>query len=73
MTQGGPLLAKLFNIMVNAVVKSGLKGEELDELIETLFAIFYVDDPYVASRDLVFLQRAIDVLVAFSYRSTVQW
>jgi len=41
----------------------GLEEEELDEMMETLFAIFYVDDAYIASRDPVFLQRAIDGLV----------
>ncbi len=40
-----------------------MEEEELDELMETLFAIFYVDDAYIASRDPVFLQRAIDGLV----------
>ena len=40
-----------------------MEGEELDEMMETLFVIFYVDDVYIASRDPVFLQRAIDRLV----------
>ncbi len=49
-TQGGLLLAKLFNVMVDAVVRewlqflkdeSGLEGEELDEMMDALFAIFY--------------------------------
>jgi hypothetical protein len=68
-TQGGLLLAKLFNIMVDAVVREwmqllqDMEGEELDEMMETLFAIFYVDDTYIASRDPVFLQRAIDGLI----------
>jgi len=73
-TQGGPLSAKLFNIMVNAVVREWMRllreelememeEEELDEMMETLFAIFYVDDVYIALRDPVFLQRAIDGLV----------
>jgi hypothetical protein len=71
-TQGGPLWAKLFNIMVDAVVREwmqllreemDMEGEELDEMMETLFAIFYVDDAHIASRDPVFLQRAIDGLV----------
>jgi hypothetical protein len=55
-TQGGPLLAKLFNIMVDAVVREWMRlmreemdmeGEELDEMMETLFAIVYVDDAYM--------------------------
>ena len=32
-------------------------------MMETLFAIFYVDDAYIASRDPVFLQRAINGLI----------
>jgi hypothetical protein len=61
-TQGGPLSAKLFNVVVDAVVREWLRNlreemaleseeEELDEMMETLFAIFYVDDAYIASRD----------------------
>ncbi len=40
-----------------------MAGEELDEMMETLFAIFYVDDAYIASRDSVFFQRAINGLI----------
>jgi hypothetical protein len=63
----------LFNVMVDAVVREWLRllweemvmeEEELDEMMETLFAIFYVDDAYLALRDPVFLQRAIDGLVS---------
>jgi hypothetical protein len=70
-TQGGPLSAKLFNVMVDAVVrewlqilkdKSGFKGEKLDEMMDAPFAIFCVDDAYIAARDPAFLQRAIDGL-----------
>jgi hypothetical protein len=72
-TQGSPLSAKLFNVMVDAAVrewlqilrnKSGLEGEELDEMMDALFAIFYIDYEYIAARDPVFLQRAIDGLVS---------
>ncbi len=72
-TQGGPLLAKLFIIMVDAIVRewfqilreeSNLEGEELDKMMDTLFAIFYVDNAYIEARDPVFLQRAIDGLVS---------
>ena len=71
-TQGGLLLAKLFNIMVDAVVREWLRilreeldmeGEELDSMMEALFAIFYVDDAYIAARDPIFLQQVIDILV----------
>jgi hypothetical protein len=72
-TQGGPLSAKLFNVMVDAVVrewlqilwdKSGLEGEELDKMMDILFAIFYVDNADIAAWDPVFLQQAIDGLVS---------
>jgi hypothetical protein len=51
-TQGSQLLAKLFNIMVDAMVRewyrilreeSDLEGEELDETMDALVAFFYVD------------------------------
>jgi hypothetical protein len=72
-TQGGPLSAKLFNILVDAVARKWLRelregGDyeewELAELMLTYFAIFYVDDAYLASRDAEFLQRALDLLVS---------
>ena len=75
-TQGSPLLAKLFNIIVDAVVRKwmqllqeeiDLEGEELDEIMETLFAIFYVDNVYIASRDPIFLQRVINGLSSFEH------
>jgi hypothetical protein len=73
-TQGSPLSAKLFNVMVDALVRewlkilkdeSGLEGEELDKMMDDLSAIFYVDYAYIAARDPVFLQRVIDGLVSF--------
>ena len=75
-TQGGPLSAKLFNILVDAVVQEwmrliremldngGMGEEEREALLETLFAIFYVDDGHIASQDHVFLQQVMDTLVA---------
>jgi hypothetical protein len=66
--QGGPLSAKLFNILVDAIVRewlcqlhdSGiLDPEELDLLMVVFFAIFYVDDAYLAARDPNFLQVAL--------------
>ncbi len=70
--QGGPLSAKLFNIFVDAVAREWvrqLKEEnELEEAVITklmaaFFAIFYVDDAYLASQGPEFLQRALDILV----------
>jgi hypothetical protein len=75
-TQGGPLSAKLFNIMVDPVAREWLRelregGDyavwELDELMSTFFAI-YVDDTYLASRDAEFLQCVLDLLVSLFER-----
>ena len=63
---------KLFNIIVNAVVRDWMRimRETLDDSdgelatrVEALFAIFYVNDGYIASKDAVFLQEALDILV----------
>jgi hypothetical protein len=71
-TQGGPLSPKLFNILVVAVARecmrelqggSELNEAETDQLMPSFFAIFYVDDAYLASWDPDFLQRALDILV----------
>jgi hypothetical protein len=71
-TQGDPLSAKLFNILVDAVVWEWIrqlqedrdhKEEELAEFMATFFAIFHVDDAYLASRDAGFLQHALTLQV----------
>ncbi len=38
-------------------------GGHLSTQIEALFAIFYVDDGYIALRDAEFLQEALNILV----------
>jgi hypothetical protein len=67
-TQGGPLPAKLFNILVDAVVREWLcqlcdggilDSEELNLLMAAFFDFFYVDDEYLAARDPNFLQVAL--------------
>jgi hypothetical protein len=72
-TQGSPLWAKLFNVMVDAMVRkrfqilreeSELEGEELDKMMDALFAIFYIDEVHRAAQDPIFLQWAIDCLVS---------
>jgi hypothetical protein len=71
-TQGGPLSAKLIDIMVDAVVREWFHqlwlGREYDETefaeyITTFFTIFFVDDAYLASWDPEFLQYALTHLV----------
>jgi hypothetical protein len=71
-TQGGPLSAKLFNIVVNAVVWEWMQlmhatiddaDGNLAKCITGLFAVFYINDGYIASRKAEFLQEALDILV----------
>ncbi len=71
-TQGGPLSAKLFNILLDAVVRKWVRQLEEDGVYEegklaaltsTFFAIFYVNNAYLASRDAGFLQHALTLLV----------
>ena len=73
MTQGRPLSAKLFNILVEAVVREWLgqlrdggivDPEELDLLMAAFFAIFYVDNAYLTTRDPNFLQAALNSLAS---------
>jgi hypothetical protein len=80
-TQGGPLSAKLFNILVDAVVREWFwqsqesgeyKEDELSEMMTMLFAIFYVNDAYLASWDAGSLQHALDILVNLFERVGLQ-
>ena len=41
-------------------------------MLEELFAIFYVDDGYIASRDPDFLQRALDMMVNIFRRTHLE-
>jgi hypothetical protein len=80
-TQGRPLSAKLFNILVDAVVREWFwqlqeSGEyvedELFKMMASFFAIFYVDNAYLASWDAGFLQHALDILVDLFERVGLQ-
>jgi hypothetical protein len=80
-TQGGPLSAKLFNILVDAVVREWFwqlqesgeyKEDELFGMMAAFFAIFYVDDACLASWDAGFLQHALDILVDLFKRVGLQ-
>ncbi len=80
-TQGGPLSAKLFNILVDVVVWEWMqqleedgdyKEEEVAEYMATFFAIFYVDDAFLASWDAGFLQHALTLLVDLFERVGLQ-
>jgi hypothetical protein len=80
-TQGGPLSAKLFNILVDAVVREWFwqlqesgeyKEDELFGMMAAFFAIFYVDNAYLASWDTGFLRHALDILVNLFERVGLQ-
>jgi hypothetical protein len=80
-TQGEPLSAKLFNIMVDAVVWEWIQQLRVDgdynekefaEYMATFFTIFYVDDAYLASWDAEFLQYALTHLVHLFKRIGLQ-
>jgi hypothetical protein len=80
-TQGGPLSTKLFNILVNAVMcewVQQLKEDrdyeegELAALTTTFFAIFYVNNAYLASQDAGLLQQALTLLVDLFQRVGLQ-
>jgi hypothetical protein len=73
-TQGGPLSAKLFNVLGNAAVCKWIQQlqedgdyeeEELTDLTSTFFAIFYADNAYLASQDAGLLQHALMLLINF--------
>ena len=69
--------AKLFKILVDAVAREWFRelwegGDyeewESDKLMSTFFAIFYVNEAYLASRDAEFLQHTLDLLVSIFER-----
>ncbi len=71
-TKSRPLSARLFNIMVDTVVREWVQQLRVDGDYEetefaaymaTFFAIFYVDDAYLASWDAEFPQYALTHLV----------
>jgi hypothetical protein len=71
-TQGGPLSATQFNLLIDAIIwewlrelweGSALEPDTINSLMATFFTIFYVNDVYLASRNLDFLQRALNVIV----------
>ena len=75
-TQGGPLSPRIFNMMVDALVREWLRrllGEETARYgygaaVRELMAILYADDTILASRDPVALQKALDIIVELSER-----
>ncbi len=72
-TQGAPLSAKLFNILIDTMVQEwhcilqsemGAEDkEELDWMTVALFTIIEVDNALMAARDSGFLQHVLGILV----------
>ena len=75
-TQGRPLSPKLFNIMVDAIVKEWLhqvlsanKAESgIGTAIRYFVVLFYADDGYIASTDPAMLQDSLHILIALFER-----
>ena len=75
-TQGGPFSPRIFNTMVDAIVRewlrrivgSGAMTVGVGEEIRQFLAAFYADNGLVQSRDPVRLQASLDTLVALFER-----
>ena len=75
-TQGGPFSPRIFNVMVDTVVREWLRimlgpdaaRDGYGDKIRTLMAFFYADDALLASQDPILLQRAPDVIVGLFER-----
>ena len=75
-TQGGPLSPRIFNLMIDAVIREWLRQvlgnrvavDGIRTHIRLLLAAFYADNGLVQSRDLEFLQFSFDILVGFFER-----
>ena len=75
-TQGGPLSPRIFNLMVDAVIREWLRqvlgnrvaADGIGTQIRLLLAAFYADNGLVQSRDPEFLQFSFDILVGLFER-----
>ena len=74
-TQGGPLSPRIFNIIVDAVVRAWLiQLFGSDDCLDArhFLALFYIDDGCIGSPDEDLLQRATDILVEMFERVGLQ-
>ena len=70
--QGGPVSPRIFNIMVDAIVREWLRQvlgdkaaiEGIGEEVWRFLAAFYADDGLIQSRDPVLLQSSFNILIA---------
>jgi len=76
-TQGGPDSPRIFNVLIDAIVREWLRqtlGVEAarvglsEEDVRKLLALFYADDGVLASRDAARLQSSQDILVGLFER-----
>ena len=75
-TQGGPLSPRVFNIMVDAIIREWLRREVgieaaqkgLGKKCSEFLAEFYADDGIIANREPERLQQSLDALVALFER-----
>jgi hypothetical protein len=69
-TQGGPLSSLMFNVCVDVVIREWLCRTIDEEATGGVFSVackeivaFFVDDGLVGSRDPIWLQSALDILI----------
>ena len=69
-TQGGPLSSLMFNVCVDAVIREWLHwtlskeaAQRIFEEASREFVAFFVDNGLVGSRDPIWLQSALQILV----------
>ena len=75
-TQGGPFSPRIFNVMVDAIVREWLRlvlGDEVaasgvGERIRQFLVAFYADDGLVQSSNPTVLQKSFDMLIALFER-----
>jgi len=70
-TQGGPFSPRIFNVMVDAIVREWLRqmlgaeaaAEGYGDFVKVFLALFYADDAIIAHRDPAWLQESLNVLI----------
>ena len=79
-TQGGPLSPRIFDTMVDAIVREWLRrtigdgamAAGIGEEIRSFLAAFYADDGLIQSRDPARLQTSLDTLVSLFERVSLR-
>jgi hypothetical protein len=71
-TQGDIVSPTIFNILVDAVIREWYHQLQIENLAETVGAIFYADDGHLYSTNADALQRATDLIVKLFERMGLQ-